>query len=256
MWKPEVANLIFGLLMEIKKVLKNHFKGFYIHGSLAMGGFNPGKSDVDILVVTLQPLLFDTKKELAALFLARSNDLYPLEASILNESQLNRWQHPCPFDFHFSEYWRERYEEDLENHINSEKRFDPDLAAHITILKHRGICLDGAPIQEAFPAVPEADYIDSILGDYYDCIKNIENDPVYCALNMIRVYWYLKEGVISSKQEAGEWANRSFPEELLGVAEVVMRGYSTSSDVKWNIHKSELFALRDYIFGEVQGILK
>jgi hypothetical protein len=38
--------------------------------------------------------------------------------------------------------------------------------------------------------------------------------PIYGTLNLIRVFWYLKEGVISSKQEAGYWVLLTLPKEL------------------------------------------
>ncbi|MFY2158011.1 nucleotidyltransferase domain-containing protein [Cytobacillus firmus] len=54
--KPDVMEIVNHLLEEVKLLLKDNFKGFYLHGSLAMGGFNPEKSDVDILIVTYHSL--------------------------------------------------------------------------------------------------------------------------------------------------------------------------------------------------------
>ena len=52
------------------------------------------------------------------------------------------------------------------------------------------------------------------MGDFKECLENIEEDPIYCTLNMIRVYMYLQEGVISSKLEAGKWGRSTFPKEM------------------------------------------
>lgn len=83
-----------------------------------------------------------------------SNALYLIEISFLNTEQLMDWQHPCPFDIHYSEFWRERYENDLlynsYKFINGDSNTDMDLVAQITITKHRGICLEGEPINEVF----------------------------------------------------------------------------------------------------------
>ncbi|MEI2358527.1 nucleotidyltransferase domain-containing protein, partial [Mesobacillus zeae] len=43
---------MFYLLDGTKEMISEKFIGFYIHGSLAMGGFNPKSSDIDVLVVT------------------------------------------------------------------------------------------------------------------------------------------------------------------------------------------------------------
>src|SRR5699024_3564942 len=110
---------------------------------------------------------------------------------------LKYWNHPCPFDLHYSEHWRERYQYDVlnetDNYLNNAVHTDTDLAAHITIMNHNGICIEGEPIHKIFPTIPQSDYISSIMGDFEDCLHNIQSEPIYCTLNLIRVYWYLNE---------------------------------------------------------------
>ncbi|WP_164669789.1 aminoglycoside adenylyltransferase domain-containing protein [Virgibacillus doumboii] len=254
-WKTcssDIKDFVYHLLRETKEIIKKDFVGFYLHGSLAMGGLNPSRSDIDILVVTERSLTIETKKKLAQLFLTCSGNPFPVEISFLNEEQLTNWKHPSPFDFHFSEYWRERYEADLSNgtnkYINEKIRTDADLAAHITIINNRGVCIEGIPIVGVFPSVPQADYISSIMGDYRECLENIEGNPVYCTINLIRVYWYLKEGVISSKEEAGRWGLSSLPNELtLTVQKALNHCYS--------FEKVQLQLIKNYIDDKVQALL-
>ncbi|WP_282172029.1 aminoglycoside adenylyltransferase domain-containing protein [Cytobacillus firmus] len=253
MSKPDVMEIVHHLAEEAKILLKDNFKGFYLHGSLAMGGFNPDKSDVDILIVTYHSLSSDIKSKLAKLLLKTSNTPFPIEVSFLNEKDLSTWQHPCPFDFHYSEFWREGFEEGM--NPNSVSGFDPDLAAHITIIHHRGICVAGESIKATFPNVPREDYLSAILGDYFDCLVNIKEDPVYSVLNMIRVYWYLKEEVISSKYEAGKWALKSMPDEFIPAIKKIVGIYSTASSEHPDIDFTKLYDLRDYIDGEVQKLM-
>ncbi|UII55915.1 nucleotidyltransferase domain-containing protein [Cytobacillus spongiae] len=142
-------NFVLYLLEGIKEIVEINFVGFYIHGSLAMGGFNPNCSDIDVLVVTKNPLRIETKRMLAKFLLTHSSEPFPVEISFLNKEQLKNWEHPCPFDFHYSEFWRERYVSDLfqgkNQYINDEQMKDVDLAAHITIITQKGICLEGPP---------------------------------------------------------------------------------------------------------------
>ena len=139
----EIKVFVLLLLREVQKILKDEFIGFYLHGSLAMGGFNPIKSDIDIIVVTRESVAVETKRELAQLFLSNSKNPFPIEISILNEKQLKIWQHPSAYDFHYSESWRERYKYDLEmetnRYLNDQVQTDPDLAAHIIIITARGM---------------------------------------------------------------------------------------------------------------------
>ena len=151
----EIKDFVYNLNRNIKGILNGNYAGLYLHGSLAMGGFNPKSSDIDILVITKESMGSEVKRELIRLFLLVSNSPYPIEVSFLCEDQLRQWQHPCPFEFHYSDFWRERYTEELLNDtshfVNSAVRTDADLAAHITIVYSRGICIEGAPIGEVFP---------------------------------------------------------------------------------------------------------
>lgn len=254
----DIKKYIADLQQGIKGLISNNIVGFYLHGSLAMGGFNPKSSDIDILVVTKKPIETKDKRHLAELILNYSNAPFPLEISFLNKEQLRDWQYPCPFDFHYSEFWRERYENDLLHHsykfINEEINTDTDLAAHITITNHRGICLEGEPINEVFPLVPKSDYVSSIIGDYRECLENIEEDPIYCSLNLIRVYWYLKEEVISSKIEAGNWGLKNLPKELISTVRKVIEIY-VGEKTTGSFHKEELISLRNYISKRVLELL-
>jgi predicted nucleotidyltransferase len=260
-WKTCPSNIkdfIFNLQKGITENISGDFVGFYLHGSLAMGGFNPKSSDIDVLVITNKSMKVKEKRKLAQFFLYYSNSPYPIEISFLNTKQLKDWQHPCPFDFHFSEFWRKRYENDLlrgtYKFINEDSKTDTDLVAHITITNNRGICVEGEPIDEIFPSVPRSDYISSIVGDYQDCLENIEEDPIYCSLNLIRVFWYLKEGVISSKQEAGNWGLKTFPQKFRITVGKVVDYYANGKGAN-KFEKDELLMFRNYIANNVKTLL-
>ncbi|GAA0612750.1 DUF4111 domain-containing protein [Virgibacillus siamensis] len=255
-WKTcpsEIRNFVTKLLDEIKVVIQENYIGCYIHGSLAMGGFNPSKSDIDLLVVTRDSITSARMKELVQLFLDYSGNPYPVEISFLNKDQLTHWQHPCPFDFHYSEYWREYYE--------SESRFfsvqsgtDPDLAAHIMIINHRGCCLEGRPISDVFPVIPYSDYIDSIMGDFRECQDNMVEDPIYCSLNLIRVYLYLKDRKIFSKLEAGNWALESLPDDTKGILKKVISSYTQNDTFYFD--QGELLSLKNFLVGKIEMLQK
>ncbi|WP_404470573.1 aminoglycoside adenylyltransferase domain-containing protein [Sutcliffiella horikoshii] len=238
----------------IRAITEENFLGIYIHGSWAMGGFNPDRSDVDLLVVVGNSLDIATQCRLAKFLLANSNDPYPIEISFLTQNQLKNWTHPCPYEFHYSEGWRQSFERELltgqYGDINNDHKVDPDLAAHLTILNHRGICWEGPPIKDIFPVIPQSHYLSSILADYQDCLKNVEAEPVYCVLNLIRVYWYVKEEVISSKLEAGEYGLTSFPQEYKETIRKVIESYQGNRVREF--HKEELTSIRDYIQSEVE----
>ncbi|WP_226658257.1 aminoglycoside adenylyltransferase domain-containing protein [Guptibacillus hwajinpoensis] len=254
----EVAEFVKQLVLKTKKILGSHYIGFYLHGSLAVGGFNSKQSDLDFLVITKKGVTVQTKKELAQLYLSASSKPYPIEMSLLREKYLRIWEHPSSYDFHFSEFWRERYERDLKTngseYINAQVHKDPDLAAHITITTERGICIDGRPIERTFPKVPREHYISSILGDFEECVEGMASNPIYSILNTIRVYWYLKDGVISSKKEAGIWGLDSLPIELKFTVEKAIHCY-LDGERPYEFNREELLPFTHYITKEVRAYL-
>lgn len=109
-FNESVQPFLDNLLYEIKQITGNQFVGCYLHGSLAMGSFQPANSDIDLLVVLNKTLRKQQKQELAVLFLCQSKQPYPIEISFLLESHLKKWEHPFPYIFHYSEFWREHME--------------------------------------------------------------------------------------------------------------------------------------------------
>ena len=59
----EIDNLINSFVDKSKDILKNNLVGIYLHGSLAMGCFNPHRSDIDLIIVVNEPLSDSVKKE-------------------------------------------------------------------------------------------------------------------------------------------------------------------------------------------------
>jgi predicted nucleotidyltransferase len=64
---PEVTLLLDDLVSRITDALGDNLVGVYLGGSLALGGFEPQTSDVDVLVVTERPLSATDMTRLAAL---------------------------------------------------------------------------------------------------------------------------------------------------------------------------------------------
>ncbi len=137
-----------------REELASSVVGLYLHGSLAMGCFNPGASDIDLLLVVDHALPPAGRPGLADYLLGRSGSPHPIELSVLTTSGRRPWRHPSPYDFHYSEDWREKVTTLRASGHTPPPGVDADLAAHITVLSRRGRCLQGRPITEVFPAVP------------------------------------------------------------------------------------------------------
>lgn len=190
----------------------------YVHGSVAMGGFHPDHSDLDFLIVAGRPLSDEERLALTHLCLTSSNDPYPIELSVLTVHELTNWQHPSPFDFHYSEGWRTRFElarQSSEVSTLQSGLTDLDLAAHVRITCERGIVLYGRPLKSLLSGFKEENYRDAIMSDALDCLDSIHDAPVYSVLNLTRVLAYCSDQLILSKQEVYEWSRgKGFPSDV------------------------------------------
>jgi streptomycin 3"-adenylyltransferase len=228
---PEaIRHQINELITDLREQLGDRLIGVYLHGSLAMDCFNPTHSDIDLIVVTASALEDEIKRRLAESLLRHSNAPRPIEISCLAKNNLTPWRHPTPYEFHYSEAWRERYTEALSGGTGLvQYHTDSDLAAHLTVTRRRGLCLWGAPIEQTIPLVPAKDYANSIVGDlawaYDRYFKEESEDIPYLVLNACRVYAFLREGEILSKDEGGVWALTKLPGALPGVVRQALDVY-------------------------------
>lgn len=91
----DVNTLLLTLLERIQILLNNRLIGFYLHGSLSLGDFDPQASDVDFLVVTTEELrgeILDSvhtmHREIAASGLPYANSL---EGSYISRAAVRRY---------------------------------------------------------------------------------------------------------------------------------------------------------------------
>lgn len=252
-WKnapSDVRHQINALITTIEASINENMLGVYLHGSLAMGSFNPRRSDLDLLVVTQQPLTLAIKRHLIAQLLTISNQPYPIEVSFLAYEHLHPWRFPTPFDLHYSEAWRTRYTSQPE--LSQAIHTDADLAAHITIVQARGIVLVGQPIATVFPSVPEADYLASLKIDLAESLAKIEHNPVYPILNCCRTSAYLAEDQILSKVEGGLWMQERLAGELQTTVVKALSAYTSNANPTFT--PSELAAFADLMRRELKDI--
>jgi predicted nucleotidyltransferase len=88
------------LRTELQRLLGQNLLGIYLHGSLALGGFQPGRSDIDMIVVTAQRIDLEGKRRCIELLLRISKMPSPLDIRFLVEQDLFPFQQPLPCDLH------------------------------------------------------------------------------------------------------------------------------------------------------------
>lgn len=216
--------------------------GIYAHGSLCLGDFDPGRSDLDLLVVTRDALTAHQCFELMNKFLDWHRQPSPLEVSVLLASDLQAWTHPAPHQFHFSEYWRPRFErlaaeQDVSFWRHEEVWTDSDLACHVALTRQSGIALYGPSPASLFPKVPDEHFWSSISGGASELAAiqthpdGTSTVPVYDILTLARIWSYKELRAIVSKLQAAEWALNRLPDGTADILRLAAEAYRSGRNV-------------------------
>ncbi len=194
-----------------KDIFSDDLTGVYLHGSLAMGCFNPNKSDIDFIVVIENDMTEKQKIDFMNSVVELNQQAPPkgIEVSIVKKEYCNPFVYPTSFELHFSIAHLQWFKNNLYEYIEKMNGTDKDLAAHFMIIHQYGIVLYGKEITEVFGKVQEEYYIDSIWEDVKNAKEDILVNPVYVILNLCRVTAFLKERLCLSKLEGGKWAVRN-----------------------------------------------
>ena len=211
-----------------KEILQDNLVGVYLHGSAVMGCYNPAKSDIDLIVVVKESIE-DSVKSTFMDMVVELNEKGPakgIEMSIVKQSACKPFVYPTPFELHFSVAHLDWYGKNPDDYVSKMKGEDKDLAAHFTIINHRGKCLYGASIKDIFADVPVQDYIDSIWNDIAEAEEEITDNPMYIILNLARVFAYIKDGLVLSKKEGGEWALKNLPGQFAPMVRAALEEYA------------------------------
>lgn len=255
------------LVKLFKEELQENLSGLYLHGSLAMGCFNPSKSDIDFLVVIKEKLTPINNSRIAKIALSLHDEMSNergIEFTIILETYLKPFVYPTPFEFHYSDFHRENYRANEDYLCGGFE--DEDLAAQVVVAYERGVTLYGKPLSELYEPVGKQYYLASILHDVEGCAEEIIDNPpayltpVYLTLNLCRVLYYIKEGKVSSKREGGEWGVQYFPRNFHQLIKQVLHEYTQATDNRESDHNQVNYqdfpAFVEYMMQEIKANMK
>lgn len=239
-----------------KEILGDNLAGIYLHGSAAMGCFQPKKSDLDFLVVAGGPMTDADKRAYMDRLVALDAEgpAKGIEMSIVTADVCNPFVYPTPFILHYSRGHTDRYRRDPEDYIRKMNGTDKDLAAHFTVIRSRGRCLCGRPIAGMFGEVPAEDYLDALWYDVSGAKEEIRENPMYMILNLARVLGYLRDRRVFSKQEGGLWGLENLPETHHPLIRSALREYETGESVRYDREAAENYA--EYMLGQIAPYIR
>lgn len=203
----------------LRSTLGDEFVGAYFVGSIALGGYVDGESDIDILAVSRHPVDDQTKQALVEELLLATSDcpargleftLYRLDvvSSLPNEA-----------DFEINVNGGPRMPQSVQS-ADEQPAFWYVLDRAIA---HRhGLAIVGPPARDAVADVPRTLLLEAMRESMRWHREN-EKATLYSVLNACRAWRFADEDVLGSKLEGAQWARRRWPTPALIDAAVALR---------------------------------
>lgn len=196
--------------------------GVYVHGSAALGGFLPGVSDLDVLVVVADSL--DRRvREGVTRALQESHGSSPgrgIEASVILDEVAQAGGHRIDFEVHVTTDPTDCKVVDGAGHPG-----DPDLILHMAVCRQSAIAMFGPEPSVVFAGVDPALVTAQMIDELTWAIA--QGSEAYAVLNACRARFYLEHRVFCSKLEAGRWARALFDtSDLIDRSLAVQEGHS------------------------------
>ena len=175
--------------------------GVYLHGSAALGDYDPARSDIDILAVCAAPLDPEARARLGV-DLGREALPCPasagLEFSLVTRAAAREPARAPAYELHG---W------DGCGHVRpATGRGDPDLPLHFAVVRQVGLAVWGPPASGVVRDVPRDELI-RLAGDELDWTVG-NASPSTQVLTACRAWALSVDGRFRSKRDAAEWALR------------------------------------------------
>ena len=204
----DVNTLLQDFLARVQAILKEKLVGFYLYGSLSLGDFEPGSSDIDFLIVTTEELagpVLDELREMHASIAASGNPyVQRLEGSYISRAALQRYD---PDDAHHPTIgvdWEFQVAKHGSNWI---------IERHI--VRERGVIVWGPSPKSLIDPVSPRELRTAV----YEALGNFWQQQLtgpewlrprdyqaFAILTVCRALYTLSRGDIVSKPEAAAWA--------------------------------------------------
>lgn len=188
---------------ELEKASGSRLRAAYLHGSGALGGWMPGRSDVDMLFVAADAIPRAAVDAMARTLLAAADDGpgRGLECSIVAEAHARHPAPPWPFLAHVV---AGPGQQTRIVHPSGRTPGDPDLLMHYAVCREAGWRVSGPPAARLIGVVSRS----AVLGYLAEELRwGLEHAPeAYAVLNACRAMVYLTDQEIVSKIAGGEAA--------------------------------------------------
>jgi hypothetical protein len=189
--------------------------GVYVHGSAALGGFQPTSSDVDMLAVVAAAAPIERERALGDA-IAATADRCPgigLEMSVITAATAATIGE-CLFEVHVNTTRGRLIVVPGADHPG-----DPDLVLHAAVCRAHGLAVSGPPPARVFGEVARPRLLAAMTAELRWALHSA--DTAYAVLNACRALRFADRGVLCSKLDGGAWFLREHPAHPVVTAAVL-----------------------------------
>ena len=204
----------------LRSCLGEDFVGAYYVGSIALGGYVPGESDVDMIAVCERSISDDTKQRIVTELL-QSTALCPargLEFTLYRLEIVS--SPPRGADFEVNVNGGPRM--DTSVHLSPAEEPGFWYVLDRAIAHRQGVVIAGPPAVDVFADASRAQLLDA-MRESMRWHRNHEKATLYSVLNGCRAWRFAAENVLGSKLVGAAWARTRWPSPALIDAAVDLR---------------------------------
>lgn len=227
--KAVAENQIEQSIKLLVNILGKDLLGMYLYGSSIVGGLQK-YSDIDLFVVSARRTTSEEKRGMIERLLSISgvymkSEKYPIELTIVEQSQINPWHYPPKFDFQYGEWLRAQFEDGNSQLWIAQEM--PDLALLVTQVKLASQTLIGSSPDKILPQVPYRDFMYALQDSVQNIISELDADTRNVILTLARIWSTVATDEIRSKSDAADWALSHLPDQyraVIGRAKAICQG--------------------------------
>jgi hypothetical protein len=206
----------------LEALLGADFVGAYFVGSIALGGYVAGESDVDIVAVSAARVAEGMKRSIAddLLTLVGTCPTRGMEFTLYSRDVVAA--PPMGADFEVNVNGGPR----MATSIHLDSRQEPGFwyALDRAVAHRCGVAVHGPPASEVFADAPRRSLLDAMVASMR-WHRRHEGATLHSVLNASRAWRYAEEGVLGSKLEGAAWARERWSRPgLIEAAAELRRG--------------------------------
>jgi hypothetical protein len=187
----------------LQEILGKDLHGAYLSGSVALGGYVPGQSDIDLFAVCQHSLEVEVKQVVAQAISDEATNCPTrgLEFVLYSRGAVAEASRTPQFEINLNAG------PEMDYHLSFDPASEPShwFVLDISIVGQYGLGLVGPPAREVFAPTPRPWLLEALE----DSLEwHADHEPLlhYSVLNACRSWRYAEEGIMSSKDDASVWA--------------------------------------------------